>query len=179
MNRAWLSVRPEFLRDRLGLPADVEIVRIDMNGENFELRLGLQGESLPAVAEGAMLPTVMLLLYQTEDPTTGIRKTEGSWSHAPETRWLIDERPIPPIASRKNGEPSMTATSELEYRIGKLELKTGDVLIVKHDGHLTAEQAERVRRTFKLLVQNSKVFVIDRGTDLSVLTAAEIAGLAS
>lgn len=180
MNRAWLLISPEFLRDRLGLPADVEIVRADMNGANFEVKLGLQGESLPAVAPNAMCPTVMLCMHQIDDPITGMRKLDGFWSHSPETRWLIDERPIPPIPADfkwpvKEVGRSMN-NDDLLFCIAKLDLAPGDVLVVKTDRPMTNDTTARLRAWLATsLSGQNKIMIIDSGIELSKLTQSEIA----
>lgn len=67
-------------------------------------------------------------------------------------------------------------SDDLEYRIGKLRLEPGDVLVVKVNERLTHEAAYRVRRQMETFVVGSnKILVIDPSCDLSVLTAAEIA----
>jgi protein involved in polysaccharide export with SLBB domain len=66
--------------------------------------------------------------------------------------------------------------SALEYRIAKLRLEPGDVLIVKVDQHLTLEMTIGAAQAMKDIVgQDVPVMVIDRDIDVSLLTKAEIA----
>lgn len=68
----------------------------------------------------------------------------------------------------------------LEYHIAKLTLATGDVLVVKIDAILPIENHKRAFDHFKTYVPASvKVLIIDRRTDISVLTQAQIEELAA
>ena len=67
---------------------------------------------------------------------------------------------------------------ELEYRIGKLELRPGDVVVVKVDRrHLTPEVAQRLHAAVRTALsddERNKVLILDAEVELSVLTKAEI-----
>jgi hypothetical protein len=66
-------------------------------------------------------------------------------------------------------------TDELEFRIGKLELKDGDVLVVKIDGFVTDDTSECVTSYVKgKLPAGVQVLVVPGGVDLSVLSLEEI-----
>lgn len=61
------------------------------------------------------------------------------------------------------------------FEIGKLQLKDGDVLIVKTERPMSNDVTERVRKHLKgLLPRDVTVMIIDRGVELSVLTKTEI-----
>jgi hypothetical protein len=61
------------------------------------------------------------------------------------------------------------------FEIGKLQLKDGDVLVVKTDRPMSHDAAERTRKHLKgLLPRDVAIMIIDRGVELSVLTKTEI-----
>ncbi len=61
------------------------------------------------------------------------------------------------------------------FEIGKLQLRDGDVLVVKTDRPLSTDATDRVRKHLKgLLPRDVTIMIIDRGVELSVLTKAEI-----
>lgn len=61
------------------------------------------------------------------------------------------------------------------FEIGKLQMKNGDVLVVKTQRPMSNEVTERVRKHLKgLLPRDVTVMIIDSGVELSVLTKAEI-----
>lgn len=61
------------------------------------------------------------------------------------------------------------------FEIGKLQLKDGDVLVVKTDRPMSHDATERVRKHLKsLLPRDVTIMIIDQGVDLSVLTRTEI-----
>lgn len=64
---------------------------------------------------------------------------------------------------------------DFEYRVGKLALNPGDMLVVKVDTYLTLDMAAQAKRHFERAVPGTNVIIIERGVDLSVLTAAELA----
>lgn len=64
---------------------------------------------------------------------------------------------------------------DLEYRVGKLSMAPGDVLVVKLGRTVNVEEAQRVRRYVgKAVGEGVPVLIIDGNVDLSVLTKAEI-----
>lgn len=65
---------------------------------------------------------------------------------------------------------------DMRLRIERLELKPGDRLIVKFNGYLTKPMAEGIRDQFAadVLPAGVKAYIIDKGIDLSVVTAAEL-----
>lgn len=61
------------------------------------------------------------------------------------------------------------------FEIGKLQLKDGDVLVVKTDRPMSHDVTEKVRKHLKgLLPRDVTIMIIDRGVELSVLTKTEI-----
>lgn len=67
----------------------------------------------------------------------------------------------------------------IEYRIAKMQLAPGDVLVAKFDvGALSRDTSERAVEFFRGYVpEGVKVMVIDKGVELSILTQKDIAGL--
>ncbi len=65
-------------------------------------------------------------------------------------------------------------SDDLEYRIGKLDVKPGDMLVVKLNSRLTDDMAKRARQHFETSIPGVKVLVIDSAVDLSILTFEEI-----
>lgn len=63
------------------------------------------------------------------------------------------------------------------FEIAKLQLKPGDVLVVKTDRPMSNEATDRTRKHLAgLLPQGVTTMIIDRGVNLSVLTRDEIQG---
>lgn len=61
------------------------------------------------------------------------------------------------------------------FEIGKLQLRDGDVLVVKTDRPMSHDVTERVRKHLKgLLPRDVTIMIIDRGVEVSVLTKSEI-----
>ena len=65
----------------------------------------------------------------------------------------------------------------MEYRIGRLELRPGDMLVIKVTGNVPSEQVMQMAEDIREIVK-SPVLVIDQNIDLSVLTKEEIAARA-
>ncbi|MDP3327178.1 hypothetical protein [Parvibaculum sp.] len=64
---------------------------------------------------------------------------------------------------------------QMEYRIGKLAMAPGDVLVVRMNSYPTRGDAEAIRGYFvRAIPRGCKVLVIPVGIDLSVLTRDEI-----
>jgi len=64
--------------------------------------------------------------------------------------------------------------SSFEFRIGRLDLRPGDVLVVKCSGVLSTEMAGRVARIMRERLPTTPIIIIDRQIDLAVLTKEEI-----
>jgi hypothetical protein len=64
---------------------------------------------------------------------------------------------------------------DLEYRIGKLELKPGDRLLAKFDANLSHDQVECIRANLADVIPDGvKILVLDKSVDLSVMTSDEV-----
>jgi hypothetical protein len=62
----------------------------------------------------------------------------------------------------------------LQYRIAKLELRPGDILVLKVLRHVSAEEAARIAERFQQFVGiQCRVVVIDEVIDLSVVRREE------
>lgn len=68
----------------------------------------------------------------------------------------------------------MSAIDDIEFKICRLDLRSGDVLVVKIDVILSAETAHRIHEVINKATRGHKALILERGMDLAVLTAAEI-----
>ncbi len=96
--RGWVRVNAEFMAELLGLPKGCEIIRADMDVFGQQVRFAIEGPALPPLAEGVAPMELSLTLYQEDDRATNVRRIYGAFGHAPETKWLILERLIPPLS---------------------------------------------------------------------------------
>ncbi len=64
--------------------------------------------------------------------------------------------------------------AEIEFRIARLELRPGDILVVKSRQRLSKIQVDRLADYLKPILEGRRCLVLDSGLDLAVLTAAEI-----
>ena len=62
-----------------------------------------------------------------------------------------------------------------EFKIARLDLRPGDILVVKSPDILSHEQVQFISRLLKEECPNHRVMVLSSGMDLAVLTKAEIA----
>jgi len=64
---------------------------------------------------------------------------------------------------------------EIEFieSLGKLKIKDGDIIVVKLGKFLSSEQLRRIQKNVKGLLpkglENVKVMVLDRGTDIGII----------
>jgi len=80
------------------------------------------------------------------------------------------------IFETRRQTPNPPRMSDLEYRIGKLSLAPGDVLVVKLAERMCNQHAvQRLRGNVREMMPSQKVLVISNDADLSVLTQTEIA----
>lgn len=64
---------------------------------------------------------------------------------------------------------------DLEFRIAKVRISPGDILVVKAKGKLSVESCRRIHdKASEKLPPDVKVIVIDTDVDLAILTRAEI-----
>ena len=69
----------------------------------------------------------------------------------------------------------MTEITAISVEIAKLAVKTGDVLVLKCDSHISIEHADRLRAAFEpVLPEGVKMMVLDGSMNLAVLTREEI-----
>lgn len=64
---------------------------------------------------------------------------------------------------------------DIEFKIGRLELRDGDILVVKVAQPITRETAQRMRDHLERHTGGHQVLVLDGTAELSVLTQADIA----
>lgn len=62
------------------------------------------------------------------------------------------------------------SAADLEYRIAKLKLAPGDVLVVKIAHTLTADIGGRIRDHIERATGHDKVLILDNSMDLSTLS---------
>lgn len=76
-------------------------------------------------------------------------------------------------ATALNGTIKMT--DDLEFRIAKLEINSGDVLVCKFDTHLGYEAHKHINKTLMDIAPSGvKCLILEKGMELSVLTFDEI-----
>jgi hypothetical protein len=63
---------------------------------------------------------------------------------------------------------------DLEYQIARLQLRPGDVLVLKIAQYLPMEAMKRIKDDLDRLVPGIPAMVLDPNVDLSVLTREEI-----
>jgi hypothetical protein len=64
--------------------------------------------------------------------------------------------------------------NDLEYKIARMDLRPGDILVVKSQHTLSYETVVRIQSDFERVAPGHKIMVVDKSLDLSILTAAEI-----
>jgi hypothetical protein len=77
---------------------------------------------------------------------------------------------------RKNDDDSLKVAF---WQIGKMNLEPSDVLVFKTNRILSKEQADRLREIAKVAIPGIKALVLEDGLDLSVLSGAQKAAVAS
>lgn len=66
-------------------------------------------------------------------------------------------------------------SGDIEYRIAKLVLKAGDVLVAKYDGFVSHEMLKRAMAELRGGAPDGvKIIMVDKQIDISVLTFEEI-----
>jgi serine phosphatase RsbU (regulator of sigma subunit) len=68
----------------------------------------------------------------------------------------------------------MSTKPDLEYRIAKLTLQPGDVIVFKTDKMLTAETAHRIRESIKEIVPHVRALVLDGGAEIEIMTSRQL-----
>lgn len=81
---------------------------------------------------------------------------------------------------RKLGDPAAMAEaaikamgSQFEFRIAKLQLEPGDLLVLKVKDRIPASGVDRIRGMMVAASGGHKVLVLEGGAELAVLTAAQ------
>lgn len=69
------------------------------------------------------------------------------------------------------------AAEELEFRISKIKLEPGDILVLRSPKPLSPEVAKRLQEMFAKLSPSFKTLVLDAGMDLAVVSEADLAKL--
>lgn len=64
---------------------------------------------------------------------------------------------------------------DLEYRIARLVLRPGDMLVIKIPHALSREQLEQLRVDVERVIGKVPCLILNHDVDLAVLTSAEIA----
>ena len=80
-NRAQMIVYCGLLADAISLPNDVKIIGADWNFESQSVRLFLEGERLPAVDEGEIIPLIMPFVTKVENKEIEKRIVTGKQTH--------------------------------------------------------------------------------------------------
>ena len=78
-NRAQIIISPELISKAISLPNDIKIIGADWNFESQSVRLFLDGERLPTVAEGEIIPLIMSCVETVLNKETG--KKEYEWKY--------------------------------------------------------------------------------------------------
>jgi hypothetical protein len=68
----------------------------------------------------------------------------------------------------------MTAIDDIEFKIARLDLRSGDILVMRFKERLSRQQVDHMRATIDPIIKGHKVLVLESGADLAILTAAEI-----
>jgi hypothetical protein len=68
----------------------------------------------------------------------------------------------------------MSAIDDIEFKIARLDLRPGDILVVKCETKVTPEMARRMQEVITQVARGNRALILEKGTDLSILTAAEI-----
>ncbi len=66
-------------------------------------------------------------------------------------------------------------SDDLAFRIARLELRSDDILVLRFSVRLTDEMAWRIRKqAAAILGSDARVMILDRSTEITVLTREEI-----
>ena len=78
-NRAQIIVSPELISKAISLPNDIKIIGADWKFDSQSVRLFLEGERLPTVAEGEIIPLIMPCVETVLNKETG--QKEFKWEY--------------------------------------------------------------------------------------------------
>lgn len=77
--------------------------------------------------------------------------------------------------AKKSLNDKLTEADILEYRVGRLELHRGDVLVVKLERDSSMEEINRIAQMFGGFIGPScRLLIIPPGIDLTIMTREEI-----
>ena len=80
--------------------------------------------------------------------------------------------------AKSKSQPRHRSIADIRLQIAKLEMRAGDVLIVRKHGVITMAESEAMRDALvnkQMLPVGAKFLIIDSSIELSVLSASEIA----
>jgi hypothetical protein len=72
------------------------------------------------------------------------------------------------------GSGVRAAIDDIEFKIARLDLRPGDVLVVKCQDRLTTETVRHMQAVIKEACRGHRALILERGMDLAILSAAEI-----
>lgn len=70
----------------------------------------------------------------------------------------------------------MSDIDDIEFKIARLDLRPGDILVVKFPHLLSMAQARSMQAIIQRVAPDHRSLILERGMDLAILTAAEIEG---
>jgi hypothetical protein len=68
----------------------------------------------------------------------------------------------------------MMAMDDLEFRIARLALRPGDILVLKPRRPLSKTARDHIKQCFKRVAPGAKCLVLQDGMELAILTREEI-----
>jgi hypothetical protein len=78
-------------------------------------------------------------------------------------------------AARRDLEDTIMSDMEsVRFEIARLDLRPGDILVLRFQDRLRPEAIENIRRTMKDVVGDHRCLILENGAELAVLTAAEL-----
>ncbi|SHJ71170.1 hypothetical protein SAMN05444159_1290 [Bradyrhizobium lablabi] len=68
----------------------------------------------------------------------------------------------------------MSAIDDIKFKIARLDLRPGDILVLKLKDRIPRDAVDSFRKTLRAVTGGHKCLVLENGADLAILTAAEI-----
>ena len=62
---------------------------------------------------------------------------------------------------------------DLRFTVGKLDLKPGDMVVVKFPGKLTADGVDALQRGLKEIFPDHRAIVLENGADIDVISSVK------
>lgn len=75
---------------------------------------------------------------------------------------------------RPDSDDGIRQVDDIEFKISRLDLRPGDILVVRCPFLITAATAARLAAAVKEATGGHRALILDGGMDLAILTAAEI-----